>query len=213
MPLKFRCYRCNQLLGASRSKMGTVISCPKCGSALVVPEPDETSDPVGRSLKPTLGVLTAGRGQDTGSILDIRPEDIRVEPGIELLSSSGDDDAEIATEPSDEDSDVVDLEPAAAVTPVPDRTTIPPLLAAPTPPPPPVVPPIDVEGSRGARSYEPYGRLRARDVVLPRSVVLAWSFFVLAALALAFGAGLLAGHYVWRVHEPVNRLNVAPGPR
>jgi hypothetical protein len=41
---------------------------------------------------------------------------------------------------------------------------------------------------------------RARDVVLPRSVVLAWSLFVLLALALAFGAGLLAGHYIWWVY-------------
>ena len=32
---------------------------------------------------------------------------------------------------------------------------------------------------------------------LPRSVVAAWSLFVLLAQALAFVAGLLAGHYIW----------------
>jgi hypothetical protein len=41
---------------------------------------------------------------------------------------------------------------------------------------------------------------RARDLVLPRSVVASWSLFVLLAQALAFLAGLLAGHYIWRVH-------------
>jgi hypothetical protein len=74
------------------------------------------------------------------------------------------------------------------------------------------VPPIQVETRRGDRDVEAYGRVRARDVVLPRSVVLAWSLFVLLALAAAFGAGLLAGHFVWRVHEPTGRLNLsAPG--
>jgi len=41
---------------------------------------------------------------------------------------------------------------------------------------------------------------RARDLVLPRSVVAFWSLFVLVAKALAFLAGLLAGHYIWRIH-------------
>jgi hypothetical protein len=40
---------------------------------------------------------------------------------------------------------------------------------------------------------------RARDITLPRSVVTAWSLFVLLALGMAFAAGLLAGHFLWRV--------------
>ena len=39
---------------------------------------------------------------------------------------------------------------------------------------------------------------RRNDVILPRSAVLLWSFFVVAALGAAFVAGLLAGHYVWK---------------
>jgi hypothetical protein len=31
-------------------------------------------------------------------------------------------------------------------------------------------------------------------------VVATWSLLVLVAQALAFVAGLLAGHYVWRIH-------------
>ncbi len=41
---------------------------------------------------------------------------------------------------------------------------------------------------------------RPRDLVLPRSVVAFWSLFVLIAQALAFIAGLLSGHFIWRVH-------------
>ena len=39
--LKFRCYRCNQLLGASWRRAGKVISCPRCSAELEVPRPDE----------------------------------------------------------------------------------------------------------------------------------------------------------------------------
>ena len=30
--LRFRCYRCNQLLGVSSRRAGTVTSCPKCAA-------------------------------------------------------------------------------------------------------------------------------------------------------------------------------------
>ncbi len=42
--------------------------------------------------------------------------------------------------------------------------------------------------------------VRSRDLILPRSVVATWSLLVLMAQALAFVAGLLAGHFLWRVH-------------
>jgi hypothetical protein len=90
--------------------------------------------------------------------------------------------------------------------PTPLVNPIPPLAApAPVAPPAPiaaaaetVVPPIRVE--RPSLVTERTTSLRARDIVLPRSVVATWSLLVLLAQALAFFAGLLAGHYVWRVH-------------
>jgi hypothetical protein len=39
---------------------------------------------------------------------------------------------------------------------------------------------------------------RVREVVLPASVVLAWSLFVLAAVAMSFLAGLMIGHFLWK---------------
>ena len=35
--LKFRCYRCNQLLAVSPNRAGTVVSCPKCQADLLIP--------------------------------------------------------------------------------------------------------------------------------------------------------------------------------
>src|SRR6516164_6168556 len=35
--LKFRCYRCNQLLAVAPGKAGSVVSCPKCKAELQVP--------------------------------------------------------------------------------------------------------------------------------------------------------------------------------
>ena len=38
--LKFRCYRCNQLLGATPNKAGSIINCPKCSAELLIPVPE-----------------------------------------------------------------------------------------------------------------------------------------------------------------------------
>jgi phage FluMu protein Com len=59
------------------------------------------------------------------------------------------------------------------------------------------VPPIRVEPEaiRPPRGDEPRG---IREVVLPASVVLAWSLLVLMAIPLAFVAGLMVGHFLWK---------------
>jgi hypothetical protein len=41
---------------------------------------------------------------------------------------------------------------------------------------------------------------RVRDVILPASVVLSWSLFVLLGITLSFVAGLLMGHFLWTTH-------------
>ena len=40
MPIRFRCAYCNQLLGISRRKAGTVVRCPTCAGQVVVPTVD-----------------------------------------------------------------------------------------------------------------------------------------------------------------------------
>lgn len=170
-PIKFRCYRCNQLLGAARSKAGGVVACPKCAAELEVPEPSE-------SAPAPSGSLDSGLSLD---YLDIRPEDIRVEPGLNAV--------------------LAEPEPPAGDPPAPDPADAP-TVTLPVPPRDDgdaVIPPIRLDAptlKAPARALPP----RPRDLVLPRSVVTAWSLFVLLALAFAFLSGLLAGHYVWRVH-------------
>ncbi len=89
VPIKFRCYQCNQLIGVSRSKVGKVIACPRCGADLIVPEPDEMNSPApnptaaGRSTE--WMPADVATGDESGGIdlpielADIRPEDIRAE--------------------------------------------------------------------------------------------------------------------------------------
>jgi hypothetical protein len=69
----------------------------------------------------------------------------------------------------------------------------PPLPAAPATV---VVPPIEIEPP----TILPPGAeiRRVREVILPASVVVAWSLFVLAGIAMSFLAGLMIGHFLWK---------------
>jgi hypothetical protein len=49
MPIRFRCVYCNQLLGISRRKAGTVVRCTSCQGQLIVPDP---SDPATEAAGP-----------------------------------------------------------------------------------------------------------------------------------------------------------------
>jgi hypothetical protein len=73
-------------------------------------------------------------------------------------------------------------QPAAVTAPVPERV---------------VIPPIQNETSmiRPPANAEPRA---IHQVVLPASFVLAWMMFVLAALPMAFLAGLMIGHFIWK---------------
>lgn len=91
-----------------------------------------------------------------------------------------------------------------------------PAPATPTDPPPapPADPPPSTEADAPALPFRveptPLGAevpslltarplARSRDLVsLPRAAILGWSFFATLALALAFAAGLLAGHFLWK---------------
>lgn len=64
------------------------------------------------------------------------------------------------------------------------------------------IPAIRVESTskiRGSSNSVKVGATN-RDLLIPRSVVAAWSLLVLAALMFAFLTGLLAGHFIWREH-------------
>jgi hypothetical protein len=54
MPVRFRCAYCNQLLGISRRKIGTIVRCPTCQGQVVVPSIDSepAEQPAGAVQQP-----------------------------------------------------------------------------------------------------------------------------------------------------------------
>jgi DNA-directed RNA polymerase subunit RPC12/RpoP len=240
-PIKFRCFRCQKLLGVSRSKAGAVVACPNCGAELIVPGPAGEGETTGRvAPKPPVGldVLTAPdfpdfAGGDVGRNDPILTGNWPKSPGtVEIPSPFPVAPVETPTEPffpaieTGETSLRPDpprryrplppglIENASVVSPASDTHAaflrVPelgfPAVSVETPAPPmsgmstvTTVEAIPLEALAESpapileRSLAP----RRDDVVLPRSVVSLWSFFVVLALVAAFAAGLLAGHYVW----------------
>lgn len=92
--LKFRCYACGQLIGATRSKANRIIECPKCAVELLVPGPEAFEDLESRSTD-NLTAIEVSRTYETSSerpsavdlkfpaeLLDLSPEDIAVVPEL-----------------------------------------------------------------------------------------------------------------------------------
>jgi ribosomal protein S27E len=170
----FRCGECNRLLGVSRARIGSTVTCPKCGTELVVPDPDggEPNRPEGgsdtASREPTAGSATAIPGlaieTEPFSLRPREPQrpyrvpDRRPPPSSEGPGGGG------------SGSGFVGIQVEA-----------PPLR--------------ETAGLAGA----PETRFGARpgDVIMPRTAFLLWSFVMLVALVIALAAGLLAGRFLW----------------
>ncbi len=271
--LKFRCYRCNQLLGATPNKAGSVVTCPKCSAELLIPVPelrtDENTDVQPKAPAPAraktraeprtraepevaaaaestavaIAVQTVSQPAPAPSpmavddlaavlppdLIDLRPEDLRVEAEFfeSLARQPPPPVAERAPWPPPEvleaPSRTESIASLSSRGPVLETPVVPPtaeafpatltqtvdLSPAPVEPlaPPPV--PQRAEAALIGASIEiehptilPPGTeiRRIREVVLPASVVLSWSLFVLLGIALAFVAGLLMGHFLWTTH-------------
>jgi DNA-directed RNA polymerase subunit RPC12/RpoP len=241
VPIKFRCYRCNQLLGVSPAKAGSTVACPKCSADLVVPEPaDLAPAPAASGLSSeAVPAVEAGGHFDpvVASLLsEINVEDIRVEPGVAILESTtalspvsmpppvaAPPSAQPATEWVPEPTQPQSLPESAGFAVVEPPPPVSPPAPQTPPVAPPVVPRVNPAESAQAEIVVPPIKLaerkivevdrgsapRPRDVVIPRSVVLAWSLLVLAAVTFAFVAGLLCGHFVWRVHDRTARAERA----
>ena len=196
-----------------------MISCPRCEAKLVAPDADDEPVEPATAAAPTPAPghpNTPTEGGISLESLDIRVEDIRVEPAMRGAYPAR---TERTIEP-DEDRDVFSPASEAAPPPVVVEVFLPATEEMPTvpetvaddppgpivgqsPPPvvePPILPEIQLEpsesGTRSRRAEPP----RSYDMVLPRAVVASWSLLVLVAVAFAFLAGLLVGHYVWQVH-------------
>lgn len=199
----FRCPECRKLLAASRSRIGTMVICPKCQCDLLVPTPTDgatasssagANTPIESSSGPVqVGSSTAYR--DPGAAAGVGGSPIFLPIQIE------DDPLSLRPETGPRSHKIPDRSTAREVTPAP-----------------PPVPRADRSERSGGeptqQSAAPHTDARVQiqpgsairdsaprrsDVVLPRTAVVLWSFVVLVALVMAFVAGLLAGHFLWSV--------------
>ncbi|WP_435022232.1 hypothetical protein TA3x_002806 [Tundrisphaera sp. TA3] len=180
---RFRCFRCQKLMGAPESKFGKTIRCPRCGVELVVPSPEDVPaddadenafavnlEDIGVKLDP----LPPRKSPPSSSslldpnfsipesnpiaFLEAAPPPPEPAPEAEGPDAEGGSDAEVA------------IDVAPAVSPITGRRPV-------------------------STAYDPAGR--RRDVMLPRTVVMAWALGALGGLGFAFLSGLLIGHFLW----------------
>ena len=188
---------------------------------------DRQSGAVASTLKPQKASSAAAYPDDTAAaaipadLADLRPEDLRVEAEFFESLTRGPQSAN-ASQPASPAAwepatpyQAPDPGPVAPPTdrPFPEivlsaappgraevRSPTPWLAADSGPPARPnlEVPPIEIEpvsilpsGAKQIRS--------AHEVVLPASVVLAWSVFGMIGIATSFLAGLMVGHYFWKL--------------
>lgn len=188
---KFRCYHCQKLMGAPPSKFGKIIHCPRCEAELVVPSPGSTeteseSDDPDAFRPEALGIqleterISPPRSSSTPSRVDTVGPD-----PIAFLQQVAESPEPIPANPPDSEA-----------TPDPDR----PSEEGDEWPEPEIEPLVARPRGRGrvAIASGPTVSSRARDVVLPRTAMVAWSLFAILSLAFSFGSGLLIGHYLWK---------------
>jgi DNA-directed RNA polymerase subunit RPC12/RpoP len=269
--LKFRCYRCNQLLGSTPSKAGSVVTCPKCSAELLIPVPElrgdvgaeadarapapapakVRSEPRPRAVPeftappesattatavqpaPRAGQAPAYVDEITASLppdlIDLKPEDLRVEAEF-FESLTRQSQVPVVREPApwpQPESLAPSFASESFALPLPIPIVVetagapsaavgPPVLTetvdlAPRPAEPPAPVPVSRRAETAAvgtaieiehPTIMPQGTeiRRVSEVVLPASVVLSWSLFALIGIALSFVAGLLMGHFLWKVH-------------
>jgi len=206
--VKFRCFHCNRLLSAPANRIGRAVACPKCVQAVIVPtigegsEPESNTEPPGKGSQEALRVRSS-TGTERSSrddlppfmseiaaaipddVLNIQPEDIRAEIPLIEINVTSNNRPEFSEESAvPEDSSLSSEFDSGDVVEDEAEPPVPPLLH------------IETVSTPSLVSDPPVRR--SGDLILPASVVLAWSLFVLFAQALAFLAGLLIGHYHWK---------------
>jgi hypothetical protein len=78
-PIKFRCFQCQKLLGVSPSKAGAVVSCPKCGAGLLVPDLPPEGEPAAFPVVNTEPVNPAPTGTSPGEFAGLDLSELRLD--------------------------------------------------------------------------------------------------------------------------------------
>jgi hypothetical protein len=85
MPIRFRCVYCNQLLGISRRKAGSIVRCTTCQGQLIVPDPAAATEMAESGPKAALPKSVAAGG---GAIFERDDFDALLEP-LQANGASG----------------------------------------------------------------------------------------------------------------------------
>ena len=202
MPIKFRCFRCNRLLGVSATKAGAVVACPHCAAELIVPGTDDEPEADLAAAATAASVVTPKDAASSRIAPAVVPWDA---PGADReVTPDGDSAAGSAFPALRIDPEPLRSEPAARgyskprPGPPPEEPIVMPAIAMTPPTLREEATPRTPSGGLGRRDVP-----RRDDVVLPRAAVILWSFVVLIGLVSAFGAGLLAGRFLWAPGVPI----------
>lgn len=164
MPIRFRCAYCNQLMGISHRKAGTVVRCPKCAGQVVVPEdapapePGAPPGPEAPNLleDPELELLLAGAANDVGGKAKPKRKSSKLYPEV----------------------DVEPLDPPAREIPLP----------MPAPPPPTPAPSVP-----SSTSSSPAVQASLQGLLIPHNVIMVGGVVVVVLLGAAFLFGFYIG--------------------
>lgn len=200
--IKFRCPRCNRLLGVGPTRAGRVISCPKCAAELIVPDPAATEMDLAPPPEPPGEPDPAAVFRNLFNPMAPAPPPPVPTPPPPPPPPTPWTTAPVADQPATPSSFPfvrIEAPPPIPPPPLPDLAPVFAAVQVEPPPlrdtPPPLLPPIRVE-PKGVVSERASGP-RRNDLVLPRTAVVLWSFFAVLALVASFAAGLLSGHYLW----------------
>ncbi len=197
--IRFRCYRCNKLLGTSPSRAGKTTTCPNCKAELIVPEPEDSEKSAlaeaTRSLVPDLDdaprVVERDREPDASPPHDPSFSWEELDTAIfQVPGGPAPIDLPISFAPPGPNPEP-EPQPSAEPPPAPPPIVQPP----PSPPAAAAVPEIAVE--TGPIVVDRPRRRRPGEVVLTQSVITSWAVFMLLALGISFVAGVVVGHFVW----------------
>ncbi len=200
--IRFRCYRCNKLLGTSPARAGKTTTCPNCKAELIVPEPEDTEKAAlaeaTRSLVPDLDdaprVVERDRDPDPSPSHD--PTFSWEELDTAIFQAPGGPapiDLPISFAPPESRP-----EPEPEPSPPADPPPAPPVVTPATPPPPASVAVPDIAVEVAPIVVDRGRRRRPGEVVLTQSVITSWAAFMLLALGISFIAGVVVGHFVWK---------------
>jgi hypothetical protein len=173
---------CTKLLGASRSRVGQVVDCPRCRAEITIPSPEASGSgtPTSRSGE-VYAASTMERAPSTTVAATAQPG-VMPPPAFQPYFPEiqlGDDTLSLRGGSSEQSVRVPDRGVASQVdfhAPLPKTQ--------------------ELEALPGLKPVQP--QPRRSDVVLPRTAVILWSFIVLMSISFAFLAGFLAGRAIPR---------------